>query len=94
MCQFKMLSPNPDNLNVIEDGALCQEASLLSGKMYIPCGAPATYVMHSEKDRRHYYMCERCAITNQRRGMTVVHMATGDKVADQQKSTMLRRRGI
>lgn len=91
---FKMIGPDPNNLTVIPIDAKCQEASIFSREKYIPCYAPATYVMHSEKDGRHYYMCERCALTNTRRGMTVVHMATGDKVADQQKSPMLRRRGI
>ena len=50
----------------------CEEASPMSGGMYIPCNAPATRVLHSDKDQRDYRMCEPCAAHNLRRGMVEV----------------------
>lgn len=51
----------------------CEEASLLSRETYIPCNAPATSLIHSSVDRRHYRMCAACADHAIRhRGMTFV----------------------
>ena len=50
----------------------CEEASLLSRDAYIPCGAPATHLLWSAKDKRAYCMCSMCADHNIRRDMIVV----------------------
>lgn len=51
----------------------CEEASPMSHNFYIPCNKPATTVVHCDKDRRDYRMCEMCAVHNTRnRGMTMV----------------------
>jgi len=39
----------------------CEEASPLSHETYIPCNAPATCRIWSERDQRAYRMCEPCA---------------------------------
>ena len=50
----------------------CEEASYMipsTVTMFVPCGATATKVMHSDKDQRDYHMCAACAEHNLRRGM-------------------------
>ena len=46
-------------------GAKCQEASPLSGAVYLPCGAPAGAVVKN-RDAEAYYMCDGCADHNVR----------------------------
>jgi hypothetical protein len=67
---FSILSSTTSVTNF--EGKTCEEASPFSFATYIPCGAPATHLLHSEKDRRDYFMCEQCAWVNERRGMKVV----------------------
>ena len=50
----------------IPEGTRCQEASVMSRNRYIPCGAPATAIVHHDKDRRSYYMCAACTDHNVR----------------------------
>ncbi len=50
--------------NTIPKGATCQEASTQSRGMYIPCGNPATAIIHHDRDGRGYYMCPPCAYHN------------------------------
>lgn len=45
------------------DGKTCQEASVLSVRSYIPCGAPAVALVKN-RDPKPYYMCEMCASHN------------------------------
>lgn len=50
----------------------CEEASYLipsTPQMFVPCGALAPHLLHSEKDKRTYHMCDACAAHNERRGM-------------------------
>ena len=54
-----------------EEGG-CEEAALISSEVYIPCNKPATQVLHCDRDRRDYRMCDFCADHNIRRGMTFV----------------------
>jgi len=42
----------------------CQEASVLSGSMFVPCGQPGERVVFHQKDRRAYVMCGLCADHN------------------------------
>jgi len=43
----------------------CQEASTLSSEKYIPCNAPAKWIVsHPGRDERPYRMCEECAAHN------------------------------
>lgn len=44
----------------------CREASPASGAYYIPCAAPATRFILSERGRRVYPMCGPCASHNVR----------------------------
>jgi hypothetical protein len=62
----------PKEFYPYESDPKCQEASPQSFHFYVPCGRPATLVLWSEKDRRHYWMCEMCADHNTRRGMVIV----------------------
>jgi hypothetical protein len=50
----------------------CEEASLYSREFYIPCNAPATQVLLSDRETATYRMCEPCAAHNLRRGLTLV----------------------
>lgn len=54
----------------------CEEASTLSGEVYIPCNAPATQVVEFRRGDRvegPYRMCTPCAIHNLRnRGASYV----------------------
>jgi hypothetical protein len=54
-----------------QDGG-CEEASIFSREVYIPCNQPATKVMRSERDKRDYRMCDMCADHNLRRGMVEI----------------------
>lgn len=61
----------------IPENAACQEASILSEKDYIPCGATAMCIVYHEKDSRGYFMCMPCAYHNIRsRGGRVVTAMT------------------
>lgn len=51
-----------------KDGC-CEEASVFSREVYIPCNQPATQVLYSSRDKRKYRMCEPCAHDNLKRGM-------------------------
>lgn len=46
-------------------GQFCEEASPLSGGIYVPCLAPAVALVDN-RDRRPYYMCLGCALHNVR----------------------------
>jgi putative hemolysin len=48
----------------IPKGARCQEASPMSRRLYIPCGAPAVAIVYHDRDKRSYYMCVPCADHN------------------------------
>lgn len=53
----------------------CEEASFVISStptMHMPCSAPATHKMWSDKDNRNYWMCDACAAHNLRRGMVEV----------------------
>jgi hypothetical protein len=50
----------------IPEDAECQEASMLSGKFYIPCGKKVEVIIYHERDRRGYLMCHACASHNVR----------------------------
>jgi hypothetical protein len=43
----------------------CEEASILSTSVYIPCNAPATRLVKN-RDPRTYRMCDACADHNVR----------------------------
>jgi hypothetical protein len=53
-------------LITVPEGSMCQEASMFSGNMYVPCGQPASTIVYHERDRRGYYMCSGCADHNVR----------------------------
>lgn len=53
----------PSPTEVPED-ALCQEASSISVKRYVPCCSPATALVFHRKDNRSYWMCPPCADHN------------------------------
>jgi hypothetical protein len=53
----------PSDPTSIPEGAKCQEASIFSQKIYIPCGAPAVAIIKN-RDLNPYYMCFFCASHN------------------------------
>lgn len=55
-----------DEAASIPDDALCQEASQLSVRNYIPCYKPAVAIVRHDKDGRSYYMCLGCMDHNVR----------------------------
>ena len=63
------------------EGRTCEEASMLSVRMYIPCGKPATFLVKN-RDPKPYFMCEACADHNVRnRGAKILASAgsTGEE---------------
>ncbi len=58
--------PPVDLASAIPDDATCQEASILSGIAYFPCGEPAVAIVYHDRDRRGYYMCLPCTDHNVR----------------------------
>lgn len=52
----------------------CEEASMFSTNMYIPCNKPATKVMRSDKDKKDHRMCDMCSDHNLRRGMVEINL--------------------
>lgn len=60
---------------LIEAEDTCEEASPFSGNFYIPCGRPASAVVHHKRDQKAYRMCDGCAdhnVTN--RGGVALHV--------------------
>lgn len=59
-------------MNLKAEPGGCEEASPLSHSFYIPCNAPAAYVVKN-RDPTPYRMCAQCADHNVRnRGATIV----------------------
>ena len=50
----------------------CEEASMYSGAVYIPCNAPATVLMKDDRSGAVYRMCDPCADHNKRRRFTLI----------------------
>lgn len=65
----------PDPSTIPRD-ARCQEASSFSRETYLPCGAPAEYVIEHVGERC-YYMCRACADHNVRSRGGVIRSMRG-----------------
>jgi hypothetical protein len=59
----------------------CEEAHPRCTTFYVPCGKPANFQIHSDRDRRDYWMCRECASHSvKNRGMTVVKNLNGETI--------------
>lgn len=66
-------------LELVAQYGCCEEASMLSQTVYIPCNAPAV-VLVNNGDRRPYRMCEACACHNvKNRRAKVVRYLTAEE---------------
>lgn len=58
------LIPDIDASKPVPEDAKCQEASIYSIAIYIPCDRKATFTIYHARDRRAYHMCPMCAEHN------------------------------
>lgn len=63
MSLFEPIPPCPED-QPIPPGAICQEASIYSYTVYIPCAKDAVAIVRHDRDNRSYYMCHPCASHN------------------------------